>query len=103
VLPVGTTIAVKTVINQNTLEDNETVREPIDERLLAEAKAAAELIGVRLAGVDVLTEDLASPLLESGGVILEVNGIPSLHHHYEVADAANATRVAVPILEALLR
>ena len=103
VLPAGVTAPVKTVVNQNTIDDNETVREPITEDLIEEARRAAELSGVRLAGVDVLTADLSRPLAESGGAILEVNGTPGLTYHYEVVDAANATRVAVPILQALLR
>jgi hypothetical protein len=31
-----------------------------------------------------------------------VNGTPGLHHHYLVADAERATRVAIPVLERLL-
>jgi D-alanine-D-alanine ligase-like ATP-grasp enzyme len=103
VLPAGATIPVKTVINQNTIDDNETVRDTIAESLVDEARAAAELIGVRLAGVDLVTADLSRPLAQSGGAILEVNGTPGLNYHYEVIDKANATRVAVPILQALLR
>jgi cyanophycin synthetase len=102
VLPAGTTVPVKTVVNQNTIDDNETVRETIAEGLIQEARGAAEAIGVRLAGVDVVTTDLSKPLAQCGGAILEVNGTPGLNYHYEVTDAANATRVAVPILEALL-
>jgi D-alanine-D-alanine ligase-like ATP-grasp enzyme len=102
VLPAGETVAVKAVVNQNTIDDNETVREPIADALVAEARAAAELIGVRLAGIDLVTSDLSRSLADSGGAILEVNGTPGLHYHYEVVDAANATRVAVPILQALL-
>jgi cyanophycin synthetase len=102
VLPAGETIAVKTVTSQNRIEDNETVREPIDPDLVAEAREAAAQVGVRLAGVDLITGDLGRCLKESGGVIIEVNGTPGLHYHYQVADEANATPVAVPILRRLL-
>ncbi len=100
--PDGTALAVKTVVNQNTADDNETVREPISEQLVDEARTAAQVIGVRLAGVDVITADLTKPLAASGGAILEVNGTPGLNYHYDVADRPNATHVAVPILRALL-
>jgi glutathione synthase/RimK-type ligase-like ATP-grasp enzyme len=102
VLPEGETIAVKTVTSQNRIEDNETVREPIDPGLVAEAREAAAQVGVRLAGVDLITPDLGRCLKESGGVVIEVNGTPGLHYHYQVADEANATPVAVPILRRLL-
>jgi cyanophycin synthetase len=102
VLPAGQTLAVKTVTSQNRIEDNETVREPISPDLVAEAREAAAQVGVRLAGVDLITGDLGRCLKESGGVIIEVNGTPGLHYHYQVADEANATPVAVPILRRLL-
>lgn len=100
--PAGTGVAVKTVVNQNTINDNETVRETIADGLIDQARAAAQLIGVRLAGVDIITTSLSTSLQEAGGAILEVNGTPGLNYHYEVADTANATRVAVPILQKLL-
>jgi cyanophycin synthetase len=103
VLPAGQTLAVKTVTSQNRIEDNETVREPIAPELVAQARRAAAQVGVRLAGVDLITPDLSRSLEESGGVIIEVNGTPGLHYHYQVADEANATPVAVPILRRLLQ
>jgi len=102
VLPAGRTVALKTVVNQNTAEDNETVHAPVSEHLVGQARAAAELLGVRLAGVDVITTDLTKPLSRSGGAIIEVNGTPGLSYHYDVRDRANATRVAIPILKSLL-
>jgi cyanophycin synthetase len=59
-------------------------------------------VGLRLAGVDVITPDASRPLEEAGGVVAEVNGTPGIHHHYHVADPANATRVAIPILGKVL-
>jgi cyanophycin synthetase len=102
VLPEGRTVAVKTVTSQNRISDNETVREPVAPELIEEARLAAAQVGVRLAGVDLITTDLSRSLKESGGVIIEVNGTPGLHYHYQVADQRNATRVAVPILRRLL-
>jgi cyanophycin synthetase len=102
VLPEGQTLAVKTVTSQNRIEDNETVREPISPGLVTQARRAAAQVGVRLAGVDLITPDLSRSLEESGGVIIEVNGTPGLHYHYQVADEATATPVAVPILRRLL-
>jgi D-alanine-D-alanine ligase-like ATP-grasp enzyme len=102
VLPEGQTVAVKTVTSQNRIEDNETVREPIAPELVEEACTAAAQVGVRVAGVDLITRDLSRSLKETGGVVIEVNGTPGLHYHYQVADQGNATRVAVPILRRLL-
>ena len=103
VVPAGTTIAIQTVTNDNRIEDTETVTEPLDPELVDAAGRAAAAVGLRLAGVDVITPDASQPLEQSGGVVAEVNGTPGIHHHYHVADAAKATPVAVPILERVLQ
>jgi D-alanine-D-alanine ligase-like ATP-grasp enzyme len=98
----GATVRIKSVISQNSVEENETVRGPISDQLVEEARVAARVAGLRLAGVDVITTDPTKSLEASSGVILEVNGTPGLHYHYQVADRANATRVAIPVLDKLL-
>jgi cyanophycin synthetase len=103
VVPAGDTISVQTVTNDNRIEDTETVTEPLDAQLVEAARRAAAAVGLRLAGVDVITPDASQPLEAAGGVVAEVNGTPGIHHHYHVADAAKATPVAVPILERVLQ
>jgi len=70
--------------------------------LASEVAAAAEVLGLRLAGVDVVTPTPAAALAASGGAIIDVNEAPGLHHHAHVAGVDGGTRVAVPILRALL-
>ncbi len=103
VLAAGRTVTIQTVTNDNRVEDNETFREPLAPELVDDARAAASVVGLRLAGVDVITPDPSRPLRDTGGVITEVNGTPGIHRHYLVADPEGATRVAVPILATLLR
>ena len=103
VVPEGVTMAIKTATSENCTQDNETVTTAPAPELVSEAAAAAQALGLRLAGLDVITPDLSRPLVAAGGAIVEVNGTPGLSHHYHVADAQRATRVAVPILETLLR
>lgn len=98
----GERVAVKTVVNQNSAADNANARDAVGKELVAEAAAAVAAIGIRLAGVDLVTTDPGRSLAESGGALLEVNGTPGLHYHYEVSDPAQAVPVAVPILERLL-
>ncbi len=100
--PEGETVQVKTVSNQGRADDSQTVRGPLSEELVSAGAEAARIVGLRLAGIDVVTPDPARPLSEVGGTIIEVNGTPALHHHYLVADRARATPVAVPILRRLL-
>jgi D-alanine-D-alanine ligase-like ATP-grasp enzyme len=98
----GQRVRLGTVTNNNALEDNETHRGEIAAEVLDQARAAQRAVGLRLAGVDVITSDPKLPLAQTGGVINEVNGTPGLHHHYLVADPHQATRVAVPVLERVL-
>ena len=100
--PSGEVVTVKHVTNENRLEDNETVRSDIGPGIREESCKAAELVGLRCAGLDVIATGMERSLADSGGVVLEVNGAPGLSHHYHVADRAKATRVAAPILEKLL-
>jgi D-alanine-D-alanine ligase-like ATP-grasp enzyme len=99
----GERLAVKSVVNQNSAEDNASVRDEVGKALVADAEAAVRAVGVRLAGVDLITPDPSVRLSEAGGAILEVNGGPGLHYHYDVSNPGQAVPVAVPILERLLR
>jgi cyanophycin synthetase len=45
------------------------------------AEMAATVIGLDVAGIDVIAEDISRPLEVQGGVIIEVNSSPGLHTH----------------------
>jgi D-alanine-D-alanine ligase-like ATP-grasp enzyme len=100
----GRVVQVRAAANANAPSDNTTVpRSEVGPRLLDQLRAAAASLGLRLAGLDVITPGLEDPLGgTSGGAIVEVNGTPGLAYHYLVAEPERATRVAVPILETLL-
>jgi cyanophycin synthetase len=101
VVPAGDVVTVKTSVSDNGLRDNEVVKS-LSPDLIAEAAAAARIMRLRLAGVDLVTTDPERSLSASGGTILEVNGTPGLHYHYQVSEQPTATPVAVSILERLL-
>lgn len=75
-------VVVKNVINENSAKDNKAVGDQICSSIVADGAAAAACLGVRLAGVDIITEDPTLPLTKTGGVILEVNTTPGFHYHY---------------------
>lgn len=102
--PAGEPVIVKTVVNENGPESDESVPlHEVSDALVADVTRAAESVGVRLAGVDVITPDCGRALDDAGGVILEVNATPGLHYHYETRNPDEGVPVHVPILEALLR
>ncbi|HWT54814.1 MAG TPA: cyanophycin synthetase [Rhodocyclaceae bacterium] len=51
----------------------------------ATAVLAAKIVGLDIAGVDIVTEDISRPLAEQGGAIVEVNAGPSLLMHLKPA------------------
>lgn len=79
----GVEVPVKTTINQTAADTNRPARDELCASIVEQAAEAARIVGVRWAGVDVLTPDPNVPLAASGGRILEVNTTPGLamHHH----------------------
>jgi cyanophycin synthetase len=102
VLAPGERRTIKTVTNEGRVEDCRTARGVLCDEIVAEARRAVRAVGLRLAGVDVITPDPSRPLRATGGVVGEINSIPALHRHYQVADAERAMPVAEPILARLL-
>lgn len=96
----GAEVVVKSVTNDNAPRDNESANNVLCEPIIDACRQAIDAIGIRLAGVDVVTADPSKPLHESGGVILEINASPGYHYHYHRRDVGAA--VAVPILAMLL-
>ena len=93
-------VYLKTVINQNSGADNETVTPLLCASIVADGAQAAAVAGVRLAGVDVITVDPSLPLRATGGVLLEVNSPPGYFWHYHKRDGAFP--LAVHVLKHLL-
>jgi len=94
-------VRVKTATNECSDRDNQTVLKQIGPSLVREGARAASIVGARLAGVDVITKDPATPL-EGSGVIVEVNTTPGIKHHYMVQNSEQKVEVAVPIMRCLL-
>jgi cyanophycin synthetase len=97
----GALCTVKTVSNEGRVEDCASAAGELCDEIVEDARRAARLLGLKLAGVDVITADPTRPL-GAGGVITEVNGGPALHRHHQVAGPEPARRVAEPILDRLL-
>ncbi|HZG67433.1 MAG TPA: cyanophycin synthetase, partial [Herpetosiphonaceae bacterium] len=64
------------------------------------ARRAARVIGLDLAGIDIITPDISQPLREVGGGIVEVNAGPGLRMHLQPSEGTPRD-VARPIIEML--
>ena len=70
--------------------------------LVDEVASLLVALGSQFAGVDLLTNDPTRTLAESGGVFLEINTTPGLHHHCTPSADGVACDVAVAVLRRLL-
>ena len=61
--------------------NNVDVTDQVHPEVAARVLDATRVIGLDLAGLDVVAEDIGRPLEEQGGVILEVNASPWLRQH----------------------
>ncbi|MGE5654368.1 MAG: cyanophycin synthetase, partial [Bacillota bacterium] len=47
------------------------------------AVRAAKIVGLDIAGIDIVTSDISQPMIASGGSVIEVNAAPGIRmHHY---------------------
>ncbi|MGB3670653.1 MAG: cyanophycin synthetase, partial [Phormidesmis sp.] len=65
------------------------------------AERASRLIGLDVAGIDVVTTDISKKLATADGVIVEINAAPGLRMHVAPSEGV-ARNVGAPILEMLL-
>ncbi len=78
-------------------DDPATPLRKVHLEVAARAVEAVRVVGLEVAGVDVITVDIGRPLEETGGVVLGVDPSPDLRMHLERADGP--TR---PVAEAIL-
>ncbi|MEN3366905.1 MAG: cyanophycin synthetase [Burkholderiales bacterium] len=62
------------------------VTDQVHPKVAAAASLAARIVGLDIAGVDLVAEDISRPLDEQGGAIVEVNAGPGLLMHLKPAD-----------------
>lgn len=64
------------------------------------AQRTAKIIGLDIAGIDVVTSDISKPLREVDGVIVEVNAAPGFRMHFCPSEGI-PRNVAEPVLDML--
>ncbi|NCO74075.1 MAG: cyanophycin synthetase [Cyanobacteria bacterium] len=64
------------------------------------AERVAKIVGLDIAGIDVVTPDISKPLKEADGVIVEVNAAPGFRMHVSPSEGL-PRNVAAPVLDML--
>lgn len=81
---------------------DEDVTHLIGPALVDEVAPLLAALGSRFAGIDLLTNDPTRSLADSGGVFLEINTTPGLHHHCAPSESGAPCAVAERVLRRLL-
>ncbi len=64
------------------------------------AERIARIIGLDICGIDIMAEDLSTPITENGGAVLEVNAAPGFRMHLDPTDGL-PRNVAEPVIDML--
>ncbi len=94
----GEVIVVKRAVNENSAAENHVVRGEVHPTTAALGARLVQNLGVRLAGVDVLCQNISQPLTRANGLIGEVNTTPGLHHHVLVSNPNSVAGVGAILL-----
>jgi len=81
--PAGQKVLVRRNANLSTGGTATDVTDELHPEVAAQCIAAAKMVGLDIAGIDVVARSLRKPLEEQGGVIVEVNAAPGLRMHLE--------------------
>ncbi|GAB4141256.1 MAG: cyanophycin synthetase [Cyanobacteria bacterium J069] len=86
VLPMGAVCYLKATANLSTggIAIDRTDEIHPENRWIAER--AAKIIGLDIAGLDIVTPDISQPMREVDGVIVEVNAAPGLRMHFSPSE-----------------
>jgi cyanophycin synthetase len=79
----GTTVMVRRNANLSTGGTAIDVTERVHPAVAASAVDAAKIVGLDIAGIDIVAQDISRPLAEQGGIVVEVNAAPGLRMHLE--------------------
>jgi len=100
VLSAGEALFLKSTANISTGGTATDVTDLIDPYNVLMAERIAGIIGLDICGIDVMTSDIAIPLNETRGAVLEVNAAPGFRMH--VAPTEGLPRnVAEPVIDML--
>ena len=81
--PAGHRVLIRRNANLSTGGTATDVTDRMHPEVAARSVEAARIIGLDVAGVDVIAQDISRPLEEQAGIIVEVNAAPGLRMHLE--------------------
>lgn len=98
--PAGETIALRATANLSTGGTATDRTDEIHPDNVTACEMAAGVVGLDIAGIDVLSPDISVPFRENGATIIEVNAGPGLRMHTHPSEGKPRS-VAAPIVDML--
>ncbi|AIZ64454.1 cyanophycin synthetase [Hymenobacter sp. DG25B] len=100
VLPAGEVMYLKSTANISTGGTATDVTDQVDPYNVLLAERVAGIVGLDICGIDLLTTDIAIPLNETRGAVIEVNAAPGFRMHISPTEGL-ARNVAAPVVDML--
>lgn len=97
----GVRVTLKGAVNENAAPQNHCVRDIVDGDTVRTGARLVNDLGVRFAGIDLISDDIAAPFSKGRVIFSEINVNPGIHHHYLVANPPKGVPVAEQILSYL--
>ena len=96
----GELVLLKTTANLSTGGTSTDITDEVHPANIVMCERIAKIIGLDICGIDIMAQDLHTPVNENGGAILEVNAAPGFRMHIEPAEGL-ARNVAEPVIDML--
>jgi cyanophycin synthetase len=96
----GEIVYLKSTANLSTGGTSIDVTDMVHPENIFIAERISRVIGLDVCGIDIMAENLTSPLKENGGVVLEVNAAPGFRMHLAPTEGL-PRNVAAPVVDML--
>ncbi|MDO8996903.1 MAG: cyanophycin synthetase [Sediminibacterium sp.] len=98
--PVGELVLLKTTANLSTGGTSTDVTDEVHPENIVMCERIAKIIGLDICGIDIMAQDLKTPVSSNGGAILEVNAAPGFRMHIDPTEGLGRN-VAEPVIDML--
>ena len=95
----GERTMVKGVANENSIDDNFSVRTDVHSDYKEMGKRLSSALGLKLIGIDLMSVDISAPIHGNQCMVNEINIPPGLHYHELIQNAESKANVGALILE----
>lgn len=100
ILPAGEELWLKPTANLSTGGTATDVTDFVHPTNIFMAERIARIIGLNICGIDIMAQDLSTPIAENGGAVLEVNAAPGFRMHLDPTEGL-PRNVAEPVIDML--